>query len=282
MNNVVKMAEKNEMMLETQEQMNFSVGNETNTDKVSMCVYVSTDYSKFKLIKGNRNLHKTKYLQLLKSMEQEVLNIPIIVNEKMEIIDGQHRYHARRELNLPIPYCVCEGYSIEQVKRANLVSSNWTKEDYLNLHIADELPEYEKFEELLLASGINITDLIKVYAKAQGKSSEQVAYEFENGTLVSDNMDRITGFIEALKDFDFFKFYKKKQFVAAMVKLYFDPRYNHTKMKKKLENRSQVLEGVSSNITKDEYLSKLANGIYSFGAGNKNLFYDATNKRFYE
>lgn len=270
--------------LEIQEEMDLAIETEVaeDIDTVKMNVFESTDYNKFKLIKGNRTLHKTKYLQLLKSMEQEVLSIPIIVNEKMEIIDGQHRYHACRELGLPVLYCVCEGYSIEQVKRANLVSSNWTKEDYLNLHVTDGLPAYEEFEELLLDSGLNVTDLIKVYAKAQDKSSEQVAYEFEHGTLVSENMDRVKGFIEALKDFEFFKYSKKKQFVAAMVKLFFDPRYNHAKMKKKLENRSQVLGNLATNVTRDEYLSKLTNSIYSFGAGSKNLFYDTTNKRFYE
>lgn len=266
--------------LAIQEEMDLAINE--NTDTVKMEVFESSNYNKFKLIKGNRALHKTKYLQLLKSMEQEVLSIPIAVNEKMEIIDGQHRYHARRELGLPILYYVCEGYGIEQVKRANLVSSNWTKEDYLNLHVTDEIPAYEEFEELLLESGLNVTDLIKVYAKAQDKSSEQLAYEFEHGTLVSDNIDKVKGFIEALKDFEFFKFYRKKQFVAAMVKLYFDPRYDHKKMKKKLSSRATVLEGIGSNITRDEYLSKLTNAIYSFGAGNKNLFYDATNKRFYE
>ena len=266
--------------LAIQEEMDLAINE--NTDTVKMEVFESSNYNKFKLIKGNRALHKTKYLQLLKSMEQEVLSIPIAVNEKMEIIDGQHRYHARRELGLPILYYVCEGYGIEQVKRANLVSSNWIKEDYLNLHVTDEIPAYEEFEELLLESGLNVTDLIKVYAKAQDKSSEQLAYEFEHGTLVSDNIDKVKGFIEALKDFEFFKFYRKKQFVAAMVKLYFDPRYDHKKMKKKLSSRATVLEGIGSNITRDEYLSKLTNAIYSFGAGNKNLFYDATNKRFYE
>ena len=251
-------------------------------DTVKMQVFESTDYNKFKLIKGNRTLHKTKYLQLLKSMEQEVLDIPIAVNEKMEIIDGQHRFHSRRELGLPILYYVCEGYGIEQVKRANLVSSNWTKEDYLNLHVTDGLENYEEFEEILLDSGLNVTDLIKVYAKAQDKSSEQVSYEFENGTLSNENINKVKDFIEALKDFEFFKFFRKKQFVAAMIKLFFDPRYDHKKMKKKLSSRSTVLEGIGSNITRDEYLSKLTNSIYSFGAGSKNIYYDSTNKRFYE
>lgn len=253
-----------------------------NNDKSYSKIYVTTDYSKFKLIKGNRTLHKSKYLQLLKSMETEQLMIPIAVNDKFEVIDGQHRYNACRELKKPVYYYICDGYGIEQVKRANLVSSNWTKEDYLNLHTTDGLVAYEEFEDILLESGLNVYDLIKVYAQAQEKSSEQLAYEFTNGSLVNDNIEKVTGFITALKDFEFFKYYKKKQFVAAFIKLYFDPRYDQTRMVKRLKSRDAVLKELSSNVTKDEYLAKLANGIYSFGAGKNNLYYDINNKRFYQ
>lgn len=245
-------------------------------------MYSTKEYRKFKLIKGNRNLNKTKYLQLLKSMEVEQLKIPIAVNEKFEIIDGQHRYHASRELGLPVYYFIVEGYGIEQVKRANLVSSTWTKEDYLGLHISEGLDNYLEFNDLLLECGLNTTDLIKVYAKAQDKSQDQLAYEFENGTLSNEGIEKVEAFLKALKDFEFFKFSKKKQFVAAFIKLFFDNRYDHKRMLKRLEARATVLEETNANVSRDEYLAKLANNIYSFGPGKKNLYYDATNKRFYE
>lgn len=275
---------------ETIEQLNMLTAEDDNRTKEELIgndekegmMYVSKDYKKFKLIKGNRCLNKTKYLQLLKSMEVEQLKIPIAVNEKFEIIDGQHRYHASRELGLPVYYYIVDGYGIEQVKRANLVSSTWTKDDYLGLHISDGIEEYVEFNVLLLESGLNTTDLIKVYAKAQDKSQDQLAYEFENGTLSNEGIEKVEAFLKALKDFEFFKFAKKKQFVAAFIKLFFDPRYKHDRMLKRLESRASVLEETNTNVSRDEYLSKLANGIYSFGASKKNLYYDATNKRFYE
>ena len=43
-------------------------------------------------------------------MTEKLLMCPIIVNENYEIIDGQHRYSASKELGLPIRYIVGEGY----------------------------------------------------------------------------------------------------------------------------------------------------------------------------
>lgn len=245
-------------------------------------IYVSKNYEAFGKIAGNRRLNQTKYFQLLQSMKEEQLIIPILVNDKMEIIDGQHRFEACKELGLPVYFYVQEGYGIDQVKRANLVSSNWTKENYLELHLSDGIPEYEEFDELQKISGLKVYDLMKVYAKAQGKSIEQLSYEFENGDLTDTNVENVIGFLNALSDFRFFKYYKKKQFVAAMIKLYFDERYDHERMKSKLDGRANVLEGLTANVSKDDYLAKLSNSIYSFGPGKKNLFYDATNKRLYE
>lgn len=268
------------------EQLQMKTNNNTTKllgkDAVDCQMYVTRDYDKFKLIKGNRVLNRTKYLQLLKSMEIEQLKIPITVNDKFEIIDGQHRYNACRELGLDLFYYVVEGYGIEQVKRANLVSSTWTKEDYLGLHVSDGLETYIEFSDLLLESGLNTSDLIKVYSKAQDKSQDQLAYEFENGTLSNEGIEKVKGFLKSLKSFEFFKFYKKRQFIAAFIKLYFDTRYDHARMVKRLSARAVVLEETTANVSKDEYLAKLANNIYSFGAGKKNLYYDAQNKRFYE
>ena len=38
------------------------------------------------------------------------LEAPIIINEKHEIIDGQHRKIAQEELELPITFIINEGY----------------------------------------------------------------------------------------------------------------------------------------------------------------------------
>lgn len=53
-------------------------------------IYETYDYSLFNLIGGNRLINVLNYKKLMKSIDEKQLLIPILVNEKMEIIDGQH------------------------------------------------------------------------------------------------------------------------------------------------------------------------------------------------
>ena len=56
----------------------------------------------FKKIKGNRIVNKSNLNAIITSMEQQQLVSPIMINEKFEIIDGQHRFEACKELGLPV------------------------------------------------------------------------------------------------------------------------------------------------------------------------------------
>lgn len=244
-------------------------------------VYKTKDYDKFKLIKGNRRINTRNYLKLIKSMTEEQLIIPIIVNDKFEIIDGQHRFSTISELNLDLYYIIIPDYGINQVKRANLVSSNWNKEDYLHMYVEDSNDHYIIFQELVNESKMNISDLIKLFAMAQAKSISQVNYEFESGTFVSDGAMLVKMFLEDLETFSFYKYYKTQSFVGSFLKLYSHPVYKHERLVEKLKTRKSPLEQMHGG-TIDEYLSTICNKIYSFGPGKDNIFYDVHTRRFYK
>ena len=58
-------------------------------------IYETTDYGKFKVLCGNRFVdHSDMIVESIKSVG--LLNSPIIVNDKYEIIDGQNRFDACR------------------------------------------------------------------------------------------------------------------------------------------------------------------------------------------
>ena len=60
------------------------------------------EYDKFKKIKGNRKINFKNLGKIINSMSKKQLVIPILVNEKFEVIDGQHRLQACIELGLPV------------------------------------------------------------------------------------------------------------------------------------------------------------------------------------
>jgi len=103
-------------------------------DTVLAQVYSTYDYSKFKMIVGNRGLRMANVSAIQKSSNEEQLLIPIIVNSNYEIVDGQHRYTAWKAIGKPIIYIIADGYSLSQVRRANQNSINWTITDFFKMH----------------------------------------------------------------------------------------------------------------------------------------------------
>lgn len=250
-------------------------------DEVVSLIYKSTDYDMFKFIKGNRKLNDINIRKLIKSMEEEQLLIPICVNDKYEIIDGQHRFVACKHLGLPIFYYIIENYNTMQMKRANLVSATWTKSDFLNLYVSEELDDYLFSKELLDKHKITVCDFIKIVAKITNRTIKEVSDEFENGffELTESTREKASSFLTALEDFSFFKKeYKKSKFVGAFMDLYFHNGYSHKHMKNRLASRKSALE---FQLSKDRYLLILANYIYSYGNSKDNIYYDIERNKLY-
>ena len=242
-------------------------------------IMVTENYDMFKKIGGNRKINKANYAKIVKSMKEEQLIIPIVVNEKYEIIDGQHRFTACIDLGKPVYFYMVRGYVLEQVKRANIASSNWKKENYLDMFIAEKNEIYIEFEEIKERYDLNISNLLKIFAIVQEKQSARVGYEFENVTFTLDGKMEVLRFLTALEDFNFFKFYKSNNFLIAFTRLYFKSEYDHDKMKTKLITHRNSLEKRS---TSDEYLVLLCNRIYSFGVTKNPIYYSSESKKFHQ
>ena len=68
-------------------------------------IHFTKDYEMFKIIKENRNKDNPNYKQLKKSIQtKQIKSAAIIINEHMQIIDGQHRFWICQELGLEVPY----------------------------------------------------------------------------------------------------------------------------------------------------------------------------------
>lgn len=254
------------------------MSNNMQKEQVVGEIKVTRDYSVFKLIKGNRTLNKRNFAKLVSSMKEKQLIIPILVNKNMEVIDGQHRLEVEKELNLPVYYYVQEDYGIEEVKRANMVSSTWTKEDFLDMHITEGKESYIEIKRLLDESGINLSDILKAFSIVQDSNVDIIAKQFEDGTFKIEGIDAVESFLIALKDFNEFEFYNTRQFVRAFMKLFFEEAYDHEKMVGRIAKRKTY---ITKRSTIDDYLVMLTREVYSFGAVKTPLFYDPHTKTFY-
>ncbi len=214
------------------------------TESPAYQVYKTKDYSRFKLMSDNRNLNLIHLKRLVESFKQKHLISPIIVNEKMEVIDGQHRLEASKETGLNVYYIVIPGYSINEVQILNTNQKNWTKVDFLNMYcdageraylqfkkFMNDFPDFQiqASERILTFGGKGVNGIIggiKVKMK-----------DFEEGKLVIPNLQK--SYLHARKLSDIkphFASYNRGTFVSAMLPLFESKKYLHKEMLHKLSN----------------------------------------------
>lgn len=117
----------------------------------------TSDLSQFTFTEENRKVRTDHLKELIESIRScNLLDMrPITVNEKMEVIDGQHRLMAARHLNLPIYYKVEKGLDSDHMIALNL-SRQWNHADYLNHYVQRGFPEYLKFQEFIKSQQLRI------------------------------------------------------------------------------------------------------------------------------
>ena len=105
------------------------------TDQVVASVRVTKDYGAFRILEGNRSIEKSRVKKIHDSIVNNgYIHSPIIVNEKMEIIDGQGRFEALKKLELPIEYMVFDGLTINDCIVLNVYHTDWSVMDYIESH----------------------------------------------------------------------------------------------------------------------------------------------------
>ena len=121
-------------------------------DKIVNTVYQTSDYGKFHELLGNREVLTIRVNKIRKSIEENgyIFN-PIIVNEKNEVVDGQGRLRALRDLQLPVDYIVVHGLSVKDCIALNISASNWNNMDYIQSYAQQGNHNYQNIEELVKA-----------------------------------------------------------------------------------------------------------------------------------
>ena len=89
-------------------------------------VYKTKEYSLFKYLKGNRAVNELHVRRLVEAIKEKDLQVPIIVDDKMNVVEGQHRLEAYKIVGLPICYIMKDNIGLEDVRKLNSVARKWT------------------------------------------------------------------------------------------------------------------------------------------------------------
>lgn len=170
--------------------------------------YVTTNYEQFKRLRGNRDVKAIQKNKLIKSISEiGFVTNPIIVNENMEVIDGQGRLSALEELKMPVPYIVVPGVGERECKRLNINQTNWKFLDYVKGYAETGDKSYAYL--LVLIDKYRWIPAQAVAAASKGLSSDSSASVKQGTYYLSDGefyeasqvLDFVTECEVALKQF---------------------------------------------------------------------------------
>ena len=231
-------------------------------------VKMTNDYGLFTFIDGNRDININQLSRLSESIDEDYIPVPIIVNEKKQIIDGQHRYEVVKTLKKPVYYIEIEGLKLPEVHRLNNNTKNWTATEYMNGYAKLGYPDYIQYKEFkrLYNFGHNET-----MALLQNTSSRSNTFkDFREGLFV------IKSYKEAVRNAEkilivkqYYDGYKRRSFVFAMMQLFNNDEYNHAEFLHKLSFQSVKLVDCT-NVK--QYIS-LIEDIYNYHRKDKIRLY---------
>lgn len=117
-----------------------------------MEILKTQNYELFSFKKENREVSYNKVASLKSKLIDDGRQIiPIICNSKMEIIDGQHRFQALKELNWPIMYYVDDAVTGADLITINNTQKNWGMLDYIHYYASLGNVTFKALEKVVKA-----------------------------------------------------------------------------------------------------------------------------------
>ena len=143
----------------------FNLSQHSGANQNTQTVLQTTSYDEFGYITGNREIDEPNVKSLTHQIAQVGQLQPILVNEKKQVIDGQHRVEVCRRLSIPVRYIVKPGAGILDVISANVVGKKWRPIDYVKRYAAENNEHYVKllaFIEKCQGHKISATSAINI------------------------------------------------------------------------------------------------------------------------
>jgi len=228
-------------------------------------VYFTKDYSRFTSITGNRKLNRSKVREIV----NDILNgtdllryCPILVIEKdnkLYMVDGQHRYAAAIEVGSKVWYILAEQFTLLQIAKANSNMEHWKTKDYFNLYMLQDNRNYSILYNymqktnfpfscalLLLSEGI----LGKNLGLRQNKNSI-----FKKGEFKVQYEGKADMFWEIIESFKGFTGFNSRSFIIAIEVLLLENNMVFKDLIEKFNNNGP--ENFKKAGSPEEYITSL-------------------------
>ncbi|BGE83299.1 ParB N-terminal domain-containing protein [Staphylococcus petrasii] len=159
-------------------------------------VFKTDDLDMFKFTKFNRNVLFTD--EMLEQAKEGFIS-PIIVNEYMVVIDGQHRLEHAKKAGVPIEYIIKPGLNEHDIVRMNTTQRKWNMVNYIESYANQGSEEYVSLLNLLNKKYAGATVVISV-ARNQ-TTSTGVDKLIKSGSFEFINFEETLNFLKYYEKF---------------------------------------------------------------------------------
>lgn len=227
-------------------------------------VYRTDDLSMFKTLKANREVGEARKQMLIKSIDQNgYLTNPIIVNERFEVIDGQGRLAACKELGSPIDYMIVPHAGIEECMVLNMNAKNWRTIDFIQSYAEQGNQDYIRlwklcrlglgYSTVMFANGMyggsgRIADGANV-RNGVAKSSEET---YENAKNALEYLKTVKPFVDRIDG-------RRGDFECAVLFAYKDDNCDNARLSEALSKYYHLIQGVIGIKMAMDELAKIYN-----------------------
>jgi hypothetical protein len=164
----------------------------------------SMDYDKLTLLSDGKNRAMTKkHIESIKEsiMKFGFLGAIIVIETKafgkkqLVVVDGQNRYTACVQLGIPINYeihklDVDEPLAVTKlISELNTTAKSWSPKNFLTAFVANDIPNYIKFDTIIKAHGFTITDLLHIYLGGGGADANRAFKSGEMDFIAEEDSD---------------------------------------------------------------------------------------------
>ena len=243
--------------------------------------YVTTDYSIFKNLCGNRDIEKRRIQKAKRGFQlagQQLL--PVAVNEKMEIIEGQARVMACKELGIPVEYTIRKGSTVKDAILLNTTSTKWSIMDYVKSYAIQGNEDYKFLLNMIethpLFSPTSIIILLTSQSSAGGAQAHiregRFKMSIDEMLKAEKKIEFCYRFSTDLKRLKGMKYY----WVYALGFCYDSPVIDNDVLKRKIMDFSFKLEPVSNVMMAIEQLEY----IYNYHSHTDKVYISSLYKEF--
>lgn len=221
----------------------------------------TTDYSKFDICGFNRDVKKTKSLEISMKKHGWIDAYPAHVtkvNGRLEIKAGHHRFTVAQRLGIPVKFVVCDDTATIHDLECSTVQ--WKNQDYVTSYIRMGNPHYIELGEYCNAYGITLGTAASMF-HGQAAGSGNVLKFLKTGQFVIKERNHpymVASLVELMTNLGF-KHSSSKLFVYALSRILFVKELDVARLRKKIQAHYQFLKNPSSMISAQDNLEEIYN-----------------------